>query len=97
MVADVKVRAHTFAFITPAMTDKYKIPNPCTTCHADNTTAWSAEAHGTGRSTPRGAWTEGVGIAGTNKPERLGSLNTYSSSDDSDRSVPTAVPAEPER
>jgi len=43
-LADVKVRAHTFAFITPAMTDKYKIPNPCTTCHADKTTAWATEA-----------------------------------------------------
>jgi predicted CXXCH cytochrome family protein len=43
-VADVKVRAHTFAFITPAMSDKYKIPNPCTTCHADKTTAWATEA-----------------------------------------------------
>jgi mono/diheme cytochrome c family protein len=42
-IADVKVRAHTFAFITPAMTDKYKIPNPCTTCHADKTTAWATE------------------------------------------------------
>ena len=43
-IADVKLRAHTFAFITPAMTDKYKIPNPCTTCHADKTTAWAEEA-----------------------------------------------------
>lgn len=43
-IADVKVRAHTFAFITPAMTDKYKIPNPCTTCHADKSTAWATEA-----------------------------------------------------
>jgi predicted CXXCH cytochrome family protein len=43
-IADVKVRAHTFAFITPAMSDKYKIPNPCTTCHADKTTAWAAGA-----------------------------------------------------
>jgi predicted CXXCH cytochrome family protein len=43
-IADVKVRSHTFAFITPAMTDKYKIPNPCTTCHADKTTAWATEA-----------------------------------------------------
>jgi len=42
-LADVKVRAHTFAFITPAMTDKYKIPNPCTTCHSDKTTSWTAE------------------------------------------------------
>jgi len=43
-IADVKVRSHTFAFITPAMTDKYKIPNPCTTCHADKSTAWASEA-----------------------------------------------------
>jgi predicted CXXCH cytochrome family protein len=35
------VRSHTFQFITPAMTDKYKMPNPCTTCHADKTTAWA--------------------------------------------------------
>jgi predicted CXXCH cytochrome family protein len=37
------LRAHTFDFITPAMTDKYKIPNPCTACHTDKTTAWAAE------------------------------------------------------
>jgi len=43
-VADVKVRAHTFDFITPAMTDKYKIPNPCTMCHTDKSTAWAAQA-----------------------------------------------------
>jgi formate-dependent nitrite reductase cytochrome c552 subunit len=43
-IADIKVCAHTFTFITPAMTDKYKIPNPCTSCHADKTTAWASEA-----------------------------------------------------
>jgi predicted CXXCH cytochrome family protein len=43
-IADVKVRAHTFVFITPAMTDKYKIPNPCTSCHTDKSTAWATEA-----------------------------------------------------
>jgi predicted CXXCH cytochrome family protein len=43
-IPGVFVRAHTFAFITPAMTDKYKIPNPCTSCHTDKTTAWAAEA-----------------------------------------------------
>jgi predicted CXXCH cytochrome family protein len=42
-IADVKVRSHTFAFITPDMTDKYKIPNPCTSCHTDKTTAWATE------------------------------------------------------
>ena len=43
-IADVKVRAHTFAFISPAMTDKYKIPNPCTSCHTDKSTTWATEA-----------------------------------------------------
>ncbi len=38
------VHAHTFRFILPAMTDKYKIPNPCTTCHADKSTAWAEDA-----------------------------------------------------
>ena len=37
------VRSHTFAFTSPTMTDKYKIPNPCTSCHADKTTAWAAK------------------------------------------------------
>jgi predicted CXXCH cytochrome family protein len=37
------VHAHTFRFISPAMTDKYKIPNPCTSCHSDKSTAWAAE------------------------------------------------------
>ena len=46
------VRAHTFRFITPAMTDKYKIPNPCTQCHTGKTTAWATQAmaHWTERS-----------------------------------------------
>lgn len=35
------VSSHTFRFITPAMTDKYKMPNPCTSCHTDKTTAWA--------------------------------------------------------
>jgi predicted CXXCH cytochrome family protein len=43
-IADVRVRAHTFTFIAPALTDKYKIPNPCTSCHADKSTAWATEA-----------------------------------------------------
>jgi predicted CXXCH cytochrome family protein len=37
------VHAHTFRFIPPVMTDKYKIPNPCTSCHADKTTLWASE------------------------------------------------------
>jgi predicted CXXCH cytochrome family protein len=43
-IPGVFVSAHTFAFITPAMTDKYKIPNPCTTCHTDRSTAWASDA-----------------------------------------------------
>jgi predicted CXXCH cytochrome family protein len=35
------VSAHTFQFITPAMSYKYKIPNPCTSCHADKTITWA--------------------------------------------------------
>lgn len=40
-IANVNVASHTFRFITPAQTDSQKIPNPCTTCHADKTTAWA--------------------------------------------------------
>jgi predicted CXXCH cytochrome family protein len=43
-IPGVFVRAHTFSFITPAMTDKYKVPNACTSCHSDKNTAWAAEA-----------------------------------------------------
>ena len=53
------VHAHTFRFITPEMTDKYGIPNPCTTCHKDKNTAWAKEAmngwqpnHSPWRTTP---------------------------------------------
>lgn len=35
------VRSHTFKFIAPAMTDKYKIPNACTSCHKDKSTDWA--------------------------------------------------------
>jgi predicted CXXCH cytochrome family protein len=35
------VRAHTFRFVTPDMTDRYQIPNACTSCHKDRTTAWA--------------------------------------------------------
>ena len=43
-IADINVRSHTFAFITPEMTDQYKIPNSCTGCHTDKTTEWAREA-----------------------------------------------------
>lgn len=38
------VHAHTFRFITPQMTEQYKIPNPCTSCHTDKSTAWAKGA-----------------------------------------------------
>lgn len=43
-IADVNVRSHTFRFIPPSATDKLKVPNPCTTCHQDKSTAWAADA-----------------------------------------------------
>ncbi len=43
-IADVNVRAHTFRFITPAMTASLKIPNSCTGCHADKSLDWATAA-----------------------------------------------------
>ena len=43
-VPNTFVHAHTFRFISPEMTDKYKIPNPCTSCHKEKTTEWASEA-----------------------------------------------------
>jgi len=42
-IANVNVRSHTFRFISPAMTDRYQIPNPCTSCHTDKSTAWASQ------------------------------------------------------
>ena len=41
-IADINVRSHTFKFITPAMSEQYKIPNPCVLCHKDQNNAWAA-------------------------------------------------------
>ncbi len=38
------VHAHTFRLIAPSATDKYAIPNPCTSCHKDKSTAWAEAA-----------------------------------------------------
>jgi predicted CXXCH cytochrome family protein len=43
-VANVNVRSHTFKFISPSDTDKYKIPNACNSCHADKDTRWALDA-----------------------------------------------------
>ena len=42
-VPNTFVHAHTFRFVTPAMTEQYKMPNPCTSCHTDKTTAWATD------------------------------------------------------
>ena len=42
-IGDVNVRSHTFRFISPAATEKYKIPNPCISCHTDQTNEWALE------------------------------------------------------
>lgn len=38
------VHAHTFRVVSPAMTNKYGIPNPCTNCHKDKSTEWAEDA-----------------------------------------------------
>ena len=38
------VHAHTFRFITPEMTVKDGIPNPCTSCHTDKAPGWASTA-----------------------------------------------------
>jgi predicted CXXCH cytochrome family protein len=43
-IADVNVRSHTFAFITPSDTDVLKVPNACTGCHKNETTKWATDA-----------------------------------------------------
>ena len=43
-IADVNVRSHTFKFISPAATEKLKVPNSCTSsCHLDKNPAWALE------------------------------------------------------
>jgi predicted CXXCH cytochrome family protein len=43
-IANVNVRSHTFKFISPAMSERYGIPNPCTTCHEEKSNEWANEA-----------------------------------------------------
>jgi predicted CXXCH cytochrome family protein len=42
-IANVNVRSHTFKFISPVATERYGVPNPCTSCHKDKTTEWAIE------------------------------------------------------
>ena len=43
LVPGAFAHAHTFRFITPAMTKKYAIPNPCTDCHKDKSNEWATQ------------------------------------------------------
>ena len=43
-IADVNVRSHTFAFITPTATEQLKVPNACNTCHTDKSPEWAHDA-----------------------------------------------------
>jgi predicted CXXCH cytochrome family protein len=53
-MANVNVRSHTFRFITPGMTERDKIPNPCIGCHTDRTNEWAtAELR---KWTPQSPW-----------------------------------------
>lgn len=42
-VPDRFVHSHTFRFISPALTVQLGIPNPCTSCHKDETPQWALE------------------------------------------------------
>jgi predicted CXXCH cytochrome family protein len=42
-IANVNVRTHTFRFITPTMTEQYKMPNACIGCHTERTNQWASE------------------------------------------------------
>lgn len=43
-ISDVNVRSHTFRFIPPSDTEKYGVPNACTSCHEDYTNEEAAAA-----------------------------------------------------
>ena len=43
-VGEVNVRSHTFRFLSPVVTQRYGVPNPCTSCHTDRTTEWAVDA-----------------------------------------------------
>lgn len=43
-LANQMVSAHTFRFVSPAMSEKYQIPNACVLCHKGKTNAWAQSA-----------------------------------------------------
>ena len=42
-IGDVNVRAHTFKFISPRLTQQFKMPNACNQCHTDKEPAWALQ------------------------------------------------------
>ena len=42
-VGSVNVRSHTFKFISPTTTERYGVPNACTSCHVEETNDWATE------------------------------------------------------
>ncbi len=42
-IKDGYVASHTFRFITPTLTEQSGVPNPCTSCHTDKSTAWATQ------------------------------------------------------
>jgi predicted CXXCH cytochrome family protein len=42
-IADVNVRSHTFRFITPGVSERLKVPSPCTSCHTDKANEWAID------------------------------------------------------
>ncbi|MGH9760152.1 MAG: cytochrome c3 family protein [Blastocatellia bacterium] len=40
-LGDNFVASHTFRFISPKLTERFGVPNPCTSCHKDKSTQWA--------------------------------------------------------
>jgi predicted CXXCH cytochrome family protein len=43
-IADVSVRSHTFKFISPAVSERQKMPSPCLKCHTDKSNEWARQS-----------------------------------------------------
>jgi hypothetical protein len=42
-IADVNVRSHTMRFISPGVSERLKVPSPCTSCHTDKANQWAID------------------------------------------------------
>ena len=43
-IGSVNVRSHTFRFISPMMSERHGVPNPCITCHKEKSNQWAMAA-----------------------------------------------------